>query len=54
MTLAPKEAGEYTAKAIGILSQEAFTSLANPQVKKILEEFIVYLKEKYGALYGVS
>lgn len=37
-TLAPKEAGEYTAKAIGILSEEDFTCLTNPQVKKILEE----------------
>lgn len=37
-TLAPKEAGEYTAKAIGILSQEDFICLTNPQIKKILEE----------------
>lgn len=37
-TLAPKEAGEYTAKVIGILSQEDFVCLMNPQVKKILEE----------------
>lgn len=37
-TLAPKEAGEYTAKAIGILSEEDFVCMINPQVKKILEE----------------
>lgn len=38
-TLAPKEAGEYTAKVIGILSEEDFLCLTNPQVKKILEAF---------------
>lgn len=37
-TLAPKEAGEYTAKAIGILSEEDFICLTNPQVKEILEK----------------
>ncbi len=38
-TLAPKEAGEYTAKVIGILSEEDFLCLTNPQVKKILEDY---------------
>ncbi len=36
-TLAPEEASEYTAKAMGILSQEQFTSLINPKVKEIME-----------------
>ncbi len=36
-TAAPEEAMEYTAKAVGILSQERFTSLINPQVKAIME-----------------
>lgn len=36
-TLAPEEASEYTAKAMGILSQEQFTSLINPKVKEIIE-----------------
>lgn len=36
-TLAPEEASEYTAKAMGILSQEQFTSLINPNVKEIME-----------------
>ncbi len=37
-TLAPEESSEYTAKAMGILSQEQFTSLINPKVKEIMEE----------------
>jgi len=37
-TLAPKEAGEYTAKAIGVLSEEDFVCLCNPQVKELLEK----------------
>ena len=37
-TLAPEGAGEYTAKAIGVLSQEDFVCLTNDRVKKILEE----------------
>jgi len=36
-TLAPEESSEYTAKAMGILSQEQFTSLINPKVKEIME-----------------
>lgn len=36
-TLAPEEASEYTVKAMGILSQEQFTSLINPKVKEIME-----------------
>ncbi len=38
-TLAPKEAGEQTAKVIGILAEEDFLCLTNPEVKKILEKF---------------
>jgi len=37
-TLAPEKAGEYTAKAIGILSEEDFTCLTNPQIKEILQK----------------
>lgn len=33
---APEEAADYTAKALGILSQEQFHALMNPQVKEIL------------------
>ncbi len=36
-TFAPEEASEYTVKAMGILSQEQFTSLINPKVKEIME-----------------
>ncbi len=35
-TAAPEEASEYTAKALGILSQEAFCALINPEVKEII------------------
>lgn len=37
-TLAPEDASDYTSKIIGILSEQAFTSVINPEVKKILEE----------------
>lgn len=37
-TLAPEESMEYTAKALGVLSEESFSSLINPEVKEILEE----------------
>lgn len=37
-TLAPKEAVDYTSKAVGILSQEQFSCIINPEVKKILAE----------------
>ena len=36
-TLAPKEAVELTAKSIGILSGEHYSSLINPEVKALLE-----------------
>lgn len=36
-TTAPEEASEYTARAAGILSQERFTALINPQVKEIMQ-----------------
>ena len=36
-TLAPKEAVEFTAKSIGILSGEAYASLINPEVKALLD-----------------
>ena len=36
-TEAPEEASEYTARALGILSQEKFTSLINPKVKAIMD-----------------
>ena len=35
-TIAPEEASEYTAKALGILSQEQFCALINPSVKEIM------------------
>lgn len=34
---APEEAADYTAKALGILSQEQFCTLINPKVKEILD-----------------
>ena len=37
-TTAPKEAIEFTSKAIGILSLESYNTLINPEVKAILEE----------------
>lgn len=37
-TLAPEEASEYTAKALGILSQERFRSLINPEVKALVQQ----------------
>ena len=36
-TIAPKEAIEFTSKAIGILSLESYNTLINPEVKAILE-----------------
>lgn len=35
-TAAPEEASEYTAKVLGILSQERFCTLINPSVKEIM------------------
>ena len=35
-TQAPKEAVEFTAKSIGILSGEAYKSLINPEVRELL------------------
>ncbi len=37
-TLAPKEAVDFTSKAVGVLSQERFSSIINLEVKKILEQ----------------
>ncbi|MBR2046478.1 MAG: carboxypeptidase M32 [Agathobacter sp.] len=37
-TIAPKEAIEFTAKAIGLLSMESYNTLINPEVKTLLEE----------------
>ncbi|MBQ6844690.1 MAG: carboxypeptidase M32 [Agathobacter sp.] len=37
-TIAPKEAIEFTAKAIGLLSMEHYNTLINPEVKALLEE----------------
>lgn len=37
-TIAPKEAIEFTAKAIGLLSMESYNTLINPEVKLLLEE----------------
>ena len=37
-TIAPKEAIEFTAKAIGLLSMESYNTLINPEVKALLEE----------------
>lgn len=37
-TVAPKEAIDFTSKAIGILSLESYNTLINPEVKAILEE----------------
>ena len=37
-TQAPKEAVEFTAQSIGILSGEAYASLINPEVKGLLAE----------------
>lgn len=37
-TLAPEESQEYTAKVIGILSDEYYNSLVNDKVKKLLEK----------------
>ena len=38
-TAAPEEASEYTSKMLGILSQEQFMTLINPQVKEMIEQF---------------
>ena len=37
-TMAPKDAIDFTSKAIGILSLESYNTLINPEVKAILEE----------------
>ena len=37
-TLAPEKSLEKTAKTIGILSSEYFSTLVNPEVKELLEE----------------
>lgn len=37
-TIAPKEAIDFTAKAIGLLSMESYNTLINPEVKGLLEE----------------
>lgn len=37
-TLAPQDAADYTAKAVGILSGESFSSIVNDDVKKLLKE----------------
>ena len=37
-TIAPKEAIEYTSKAIGILAVEDYNNLINNNVKMLLEE----------------
>ena len=37
-TLAPREGMEFTSKAIGTLSNELFSTLMNPELKKLLKK----------------
>ena len=37
-TLAPKEAGTYTSRMVGVLSSEYQKTMSNPQVKELVEQ----------------
>ena len=44
-TLAPEESIEFTAKAIGVLADEAFRSFVNPEVREILTKLDEHKEE---------
>ena len=43
-TIAPKEAIEFTSKAIGILSGEDYNAFINKEVEELLEKSIIFKK----------
>lgn len=45
-TIAPKEAIDFTAKAIGLLSMESYNTLINPEVKGLLEELSTEVEQE--------